>query len=550
MEKKYIYSKIEIATFLKDFINTIELSSYYENNTFFDNLKSLLMNEGRYRHTFDISYYQNMRKVFSYMLAMKHFSIFYDMKNTNLKEDELSSIDLRHIFVNSNEYNRFSKKQIIKCIRNAFNHNDMNEILKFINIDNNIKVEITLNNTKPIPFHVIIDLNDILSLMSLIINNKTVNIISMRNSGTLTLNGDMFNEFDKVYFRKFFNRKSIDEETFENVSELTLSKEMYDDKLEEENLEYKDYRLNRPQKVKIIEDLEMFERIGFNPNLVFPSVSRKVMPISALKIRTMVMFTCLTEYMSNVNSKYSDFKKDVYNVFNRRINENKILELYTYLFGKDINMYLEAFDTNNLLSIPSSIFYSYIFDSLIKDEEIIFNENKKLPRNKIRDSFVHLRWFLGAKNSFKLYDWVNNIDSEFDESKNGFWKGTVSKEEMRRCALKYYNREHENAYPNFDEDISILKDANGNVLAIKMTKNSKLYIYLLNKEKESSYYKLYICNDITNENDEIEREATNEEREIFINELLNQTFNDEYIDLINNVIEKLRSNHNLALKSN
>ena len=104
-------------------------------------------------------------------MLSKFVTALYDNYFDNLLESSINKINIPDsIFVNNNDRSKFSNKQIIKFIRNALNHNDNpnHNLARFIRINENakekIKVEILLKSTKPIPFHVMLDINELMSI--------------------------------------------------------------------------------------------------------------------------------------------------------------------------------------------------------------------------------------------------------------------------------------------------------------------------------------------------------------------------------------------------
>ena len=557
MENKYIYSKLEIATYLRDFYRIALLSTSPQNKStnFFQIYQKMLLNDGRLQYSTKDHYY-SMVQIYEYMLVLKMLTILYDNKFNYLQESQIDDINIsKEMFVNKKDYQRFSKKQIIKFIRNAFNHNDNHdkELIKFIRINENnqenIKAEIYLINTKPVPFHIILDLKDLISIVFEINKASTINLISHQSKEQIDITSlTVYQELDKMYLRKFFSRKKLISNEIKQISDFIQSKgktKKYENELLQMGLEYKDYKYTTSQKVKIAEDLAYWEKLRVKGNDIIFHLINKVMPLSYMKIRTLMMNLCLADhYIKSESYSLIDLVKEAKKTLNNKVYNNES-PLFWYIknYGIDNNMLYETLDFDNLLSITDSIYYGYIFDSLVTDENIHVTSTKIIPREKIRNSFVHMRWFRGINECYKMFDWGNKLEDEFNNKSSTFWSSNITISDMLNCAEKYYQdklKKRNEEEPFLEEPIhfrtQILPDDTNIIQGISFLKKSVFYFLSLNPNDIESVYKLYVI-----DNEQIQRLATEGEAKIFIEELPNLTDKEksDYRELLEDIPSKI-----------
>lgn len=555
MENKYTYSKKEIATYLRDFYRMILIASQNQTVSFFRVFQHTLKEDGRLQYAIK-DYYQHMIQVYEYMLILKNFTILYDNKFNYLQENQIDAINIpKNIFVNENDCKRFSKKQIIKFIRNAFNHNDNNdkELIKFIRVNEDgqekIKAEIFLKNTKPIPFHVILDQNTLIPIMFELNKASTINMLVHRNETEISINSStVYKELNKIYLRKFFSKKKLTANELEQLNNFIKNvgqTKHRETELGLIGLEYKDFRYTTSQKVKIAEDLAYWESIGEDGNDIIFHLTNKVMPLAYMKERTLIMNLCLTDYYIKLGSaSFFDIVKEARKIFvSKECDNTSPLFSYVHIYGIDDNILYDSFDFDNLISITDSIYHGYIYDSLITEEQIEISSTKTIPREKIRNSFVHMRWFKGVNECYKLFDWGNGIDDEFNSKSSTFWSSNIRMIDMMTSAEKYYQKALKNQNENepfLEEPIHFrkqtLSDGVDIIDCISFLKKSVFYFLNLNPNDSENMYKLYVI-----DNSQVQRIATDEEAKIFIEELSNLTDKEknDYKEILEEIPSKI-----------
>ena len=222
--KNHEFTKYEIATYLRDYNRTMTYATMNQDIPFYEVFKHHMHVDDRIQYAIK-DYYYEMISIYEILLLSKFLTALYDNYFDNLLESSINKINIPDsIFVNKNDRSNFSNKQIIKFIRNALNHNDnpSHDLARFIRINENekeqIKLEIVLKNTKPIPFHVMLDINELISICFEIKNANSIIIASNRSTRPIFLNSSNVNEtLNNIFLRKFFARKKLTDEQKERI---------------------------------------------------------------------------------------------------------------------------------------------------------------------------------------------------------------------------------------------------------------------------------------------------------------------------------------------
>lgn len=557
------FTKSEIATYLKDFHETTMLAMKCPDEPFYEVFKKAV----KYDNTTDFNirdYYIEMLFIYKFQVLSKYFTTFYDNNFSLLLEDRVENMKiLDEIFVNQSFRKKFKAKRIINLIRIAFNHNNNPDhaLLKFLRInkngEKNIYAEILLKKVEPVPFNVILNLDDFSEIISGFKAAINLNLLALRRGDPISSN-DIDVILNKLYVRKFFfldknpKEKQLEElynhfskmrkrkgqmidlnATSEEEYRVALEKEQeeYEELLRKNGLEFKDYSLSDSQKKKIKEELKNCPIEG--NNILFHLVSN-VMPLPALKIRTLILNLCLIAFFYN-NYSLNQIREEAEKIFKGNLSpDNSLLFTYINYFGVNRNFLYDVFDFKNSFSLASAIYYGYLFDTMIdKEEKTEITPGNKIQQNKIRDSFVHMRWHRGVNGSWELFDWKNENEIKGDFSE-GFL-GSISKEEMEECSKRIYK---EKVGPK-DTPIQLvfkkLDDGKFTLDSIYCVKDLKLYFLLASEMKLILPLKVM-------ERFQLPKDATKEEQEIFINELndFHNTIIEKYKPFVKEIIDALQ----------
>ena len=141
------------------------------------------------------------------MLYKQIYSYRFDSAYPDLNEETINNISLpKDLFVNPKDEKRFSKKQIIKFIRNAINHNNSNrELYHIVQANNRLILDINLLNTKPIPFHVQLDMQEFINLEKILIQsdfNPDLTVIIFKSRINYS-NPNFVEELNKIVIRRY-----------------------------------------------------------------------------------------------------------------------------------------------------------------------------------------------------------------------------------------------------------------------------------------------------------------------------------------------------------
>jgi len=489
MDKKTYLTKIEIATYLRDYTRLMAYASLSPTVNFSDLFKKMMKDDNRLQYAFQ-EYYHDMINIYSFFLANKIYSVLNDISFNYLLEKNIDSVTISEdIFVNRSDFNRFSKKQIIKFIRNAINHNDKDgqELYKLYRDGRDIKIEIFLKNTKPIPFHIVMNINEYILIMSnLELSNKLDAIVFKSTQPLDFSHGNFYESLNGAFFRKYYINEKVPKEVLLKIKDefkINQSSSIIGENLPSEAISYIDYRLTIAQKLKVQEDLiEWYRTIGISPYDSIDYVWQNVIPLGIAKLHTMDFNMIVADYYVKGNKSLRTIAQDI-----MKPNEKPII-WHVSKYGNNVNLLCNAYDFDGMAQLSSSIYYSYLFDTLITDNKVKLGECE-YPREKIRNSFVHSRCFVGIKGCFKLFDCDNGEKNDLNHN----WSASIPLKNMTLSAEQYYQEclsdsrlENERF---FDYPIVVRIDEKTNTpFSITFIKNSKTYIYNLNVNKYSDEF--------------------------------------------------------------
>ena len=351
-----------------------------------------------------------------------------------LREDKIDDVLIPdNIFVNPGDERRFSKKQIIKYIRDAFNHNINNNYVKVVsNLDNNkynIAFEINKHDSNPIPFHIIIDGKQLFRLSHSLYCNNTFTVSSIINNN-IEDNSSIDNILNNTVYRKYYSDRMLPDGSINKLRNLNSKNyDFEEDKDDYVNnvLEHADYNFSISQNNKIKTDYNYWTTIFFDGKYdkrILRHCIGSAMPLSIEKLKTFIIgFIFYTYYLDDPTKCLSDLEEDINKYF--FYNDSKLKEqfkFYTDAVSNPVDLILDGWDLNNLFSLLNSIYFSYMFDTMVSDSTITIN-NKQYEKRHLRNTFVHLRWFYTNSLSYRCFDWGNSRNAEFNPNDNTFWKG-------------------------------------------------------------------------------------------------------------------------------
>ena len=132
-----------------------------------------------------------------------------------------------------------------------------------------------------------------------------------------------------------------------------------------------------------------------------------------------------------------------------------------------------------------------------------------------------MRWYKGINECFKLFDWDNGIDNEYNRLSNKFWSSNIKFVDLEKCAESYFKscvakRNGDESYMELPIHFKseFFADGSSKITAISFIKDG--VFYYLDISNIDSNYNLLVC-----DNSQIQRLADDTEKMIFINELNN-----------------------------
>ncbi len=444
--------KNEIAKCLRDYAILCELIRNNPNTKIGDVFKYYMIGSNRIDESND-NYFRRIIRVYEFITELRMLSFIEDVNIDYLSENELD-FDLikENIFVNPEDAKYFSKKQIIKFIRNAFNHSDKDKQLYNISV-NGKYLEIDLKNTKPIPFHVKMNFEQLGCIEIELIKKSRNMFMAMIDFDDFDFNHPYSKlEISKLKFIRFYCNKKMDstiltelynfdfknpyqfntaaeiikkvQEIFKNHGYLDYSMVTFPLKKEQIDKAYEilsnlcniDLTKYDPKGLKIVIEnalndvipLGMYHSNQFefeqifaawfmtDPNLSYNEILNKLSNITSGKIY---------EPICTSSEEYNNFDKQRYNTLIESFEvENGVIPVSTILLFRDYN---------SRIMYPISLYLGYIADSLV-DDETINVAGTDYDAKHIRNSFVHGRWFLGEKGKIELYDCSNGNNNDYN----------------------------------------------------------------------------------------------------------------------------------------
>ena len=425
-----------IAVQLRDFSKFMFEAIVRHNDSFIDVYKNYYSKN--YTEGYGIDKYYVANYFMQLFLVVKLFSMLYDNYFNFLREDKIEEVLIPDdIFVNPNDRNRFSKKQIIKYIRNALNHNDLANTAEIISFrENNVtvpKIEITLNNTPPIPFHVIIGREQLFKMgTSLMDANTVVASYMIRDTNVPIINDQehLYSILNNTVYRKYYTKGNLKDGSLDKLNNLV--KKNYNFAIDKDNiidniLEHYDSSLSISQKRKIISDFQDWKQFTKNDSaddILLNCCFHHAIPLSCTKFNDFLACLGFLDYVAmNPNSSISGYTQECKDYINGR-NTSFDFESVRNQFSTKTKFFIYAWNVNELYSLLSSIYIGHMFDTIITDPVIDIN-GKQYERRHLRNAFVHLRWFMSEQYNYRLFDWGNAKGAELNPNHPSFWKGIV-----------------------------------------------------------------------------------------------------------------------------
>lgn len=459
----------KIGEYLRIYAMSFSMSLHY-NKSMYECFKTLI---DETETTLLLDEYSNMLLVKNYYSASM---LLFSEKDTFQKG--LNDIDVKDktIFVNEQTpknkicIENFTDKDIIIYIRNAIAHNKNN--LATITIDESkLKIRVKLENTisskginkgRNIPFEIELDNDDLLRMSAFCCNySKTISISGVDFNKNVVINSSTTNILkllkDVIYstYYSYTLFKTIKDEDKKKLNDAHIvgnekrSMEEFD-KLKEKFVR-KDEKIDLSNNQKECLYNSMMECIEkslklYNATPLTLSVSKtkdeikrilgiymqhyyeyealKVIPLGKEKHNNHIVSILLNRY----NCKNESISETQVNIINELRNKGIVYSFFRTFNRTDaeeLTMFLDNIcDAAYIEQEAISIYYNYVFETIIPEGEIITIDGVEYEADRIRNAFTHGRWYFDNDNNFwKLFDNKDSI-KKADQYKFD-WEATI-----------------------------------------------------------------------------------------------------------------------------
>lgn len=444
MEERNL-SKADIILYLLMNIVFLDMNSKFPQDTYRVNfvrtLNYLNTNNGP-KPTKD-----NYDKMMSIVSTLRYIEAFSLTKDEVFDYIDGKNIDVpERWFIDKKDKKVFSGKNILKFLRDAFSHSNINELYK-ISKDGQY-ILINMNGTKPKPLHLKIPKNDIEILVKYIeFSSSTYPTTGMEIDNSKEINSkDLSSFFDRFKFVRFFYQKKATEDKSlkyrASVSRLDSfnAQRVLLEKAKKFDVEKRVFELTKIQKKEMLRKfMEIANRkeILSDRNQLINFIiyyMRLILPIGIYKAafyqnENVLIHDNFMSNWENSNTKYNIYMQKIVEEYMSNYGKKQSGNLLYDAFGNNISVInlilkyisdLEARKMNNI-----ALLSSFYFRSVDSQEEFDCNGNI-LPINRIRNAFAHGRWGIGENGEFHLYDWPRGIKNEL----NSVWEGHVRIDEL------------------------------------------------------------------------------------------------------------------------
>ncbi len=416
--------KYKIAEYLKSYAIVYNYVIRNINTSFFD----------AYMKGVDIGYiklkkeeFYDMVHIVALYLQIRKYSYMKDFYISSFNGKESNENYFEHIFINKDDSKNFTNKDIITNIRNAFCHN--NNIYEIVYDENGYNIIINMNDGKSskvkgrIPFEVKVSYKDLIDLEGLLITKSSLynecsfiseteskellkNIRSLKfiNNIYKPLNASEINYLNSIKMDSKYKLLEIREKLKKRFTSKEDTKNSKRYSYEQQNTIYNNC-LDWKNRTGFIEPYEV---IGYEGIKALPSGYLKKEPMDVLLfIVTQMKYDLpllknISEYLKDLmtNREDSPFKISFFN-----INENDEINKRVYTY--------HLLDVQYQSDLLLSLYFGHMLDSVIDDDKIVIN-GKEYDKRRLRNSFVHGRWYINSKGKYELFDCDRKIRNEFD----------------------------------------------------------------------------------------------------------------------------------------
>ncbi|MBR4351060.1 MAG: hypothetical protein IKP98_02435 [Bacilli bacterium] len=448
-------TKEQMISYLYDYANLQDMIFNNKNESVVKLFNEYAFKHFIYVHDTEPNYYDVMRRVYIAYNIFRYFSIIEDFLLN--RDDFLSNNDLNGLEIGCQIIEAphdLTNKRIIQLIRNAFNHNDSNDVDRFKISVNGKYFEINFkdirtqkeidNGVKPKPVRIKFDIQYLLKVLN-IISKKRQNLLYLSFDIPTDFNiysSDLDSELDKIKFVHYYFPKKMDKSTVHKLYDLTDVKGLDDNQLIERSNETNEYarQINEPirydldssQKDKLKDMITRYLN-GNKPFSVDDYLGMcgvmyyflsKVIPVPGLKIEDLEQQILICDaYLIDTNLSLDEILNRILRVINKGAKPDYYdeidCEIHDTLAVKKDNfsrkLFLNCLDGEFYQVLPYMTFIDAVVTHYYNEPTIEIN-GEIYDREKIRNSFVHQRWYLDKDLNVCLFDAdprnINDYDLE------------------------------------------------------------------------------------------------------------------------------------------
>ena len=408
-------NKLEISEFLRNYAVLIMKTKYNISKSIKDVVIELFQESGYEIDDNDLKiYYQQMIRIYEVYNLITIITLLKDEFLPFLKRDQdmnnaLAFLD--NCFINKSDSCNFNKLDIINYIRNAFNHNNENN-LYYVNSDGSININLDGKN-----LHLKLEIDDLRKICDMVLKYSYHGFVTViKNKDEIDIekfkleNDKCIKELQKIRLFKFRNKNktsinceeklgNIDKEkdTIMPIDFIDINKEfnIFEQKLTKEQCETVAYKL---KKMNI--QLE-----NFYFYVIISVLEEGSYKLARLNFNNFIV----NNYLYNWENSLEVICYDMVNHITRYIEHDESSILLKYI------------DFGNLNKMAMTINYVYLLEYILEPECALFhyftyvysnfkNKEENEVESHIRNALVHKRYFYHNTDSSKDIYFYDNYD--------------------------------------------------------------------------------------------------------------------------------------------
>lgn len=471
-------TKNEIAKYLRDYSILSELIRINPKISVQRLFQEYVLSNGRFEDN-NGEYFIRMVRCYGLYNILKIFSYCEDLQIDRLSEDNLQFDEIKEdIFVNKEDSKYFSKKLIIKFIRNAFNHSEGDkELYKISKNGRYLEVNLSLNdyvdkngNRKiPVPFHIKINIEQLEKInRSLIDAGQNLLMTDFVYDESFDIeNNNPTEEIKKVKFRHYYFNKKIPIGILDKLSEIGSVEDIDDQSRKTKLAEIESIIENEKYNVKLFSLDEFQQKRGAEYLSVISDLMKKSKEILGDNYFHNMINYCLSKliplgmyhyeqqmyeymfsawYIQDFDLNFEDIKTELNKIsfYNSEEIPQKTnvtaqrVACINDIWKTDAQKQLLAIfstDSESRLIFPLMMYVDFAINNLSNDEYLVI-QNQSIPRERIRNSLAHGRWYISCDNNIEFYDCPNGNENDY----NFDFHVTLNVRELQKAAEEIYEK--------------------------------------------------------------------------------------------------------------